>query len=140
MMEIRAARDRAVRRAIETGEMPNLDLIHTMQRAEGNQPCFGRADGACRQHVCRWHGECAALEAYRPQARPAAWRAPRRPLGQLPAAGAGTYRDGGVSSGGGQPTDQQVSGGSMAPAIEHPAGTIGSRTVATIQADEAAPS
>jgi hypothetical protein len=112
MLEIRAARDRAVRRAIETGEMPNMDLIHTMQRAEGNQPCFGRSEGACHQHVCRWHGECATLGTYRPQARPAAWEATRRSFGQLPSAGAGTYRDGGVSSSRGQPASQQVSGGS----------------------------
>ena len=44
MLDIRTARDRAYHRAIETGEMPNFDLIHTMQTAGGYQPCFGLTD------------------------------------------------------------------------------------------------
>jgi hypothetical protein len=68
MLDIHIARDRAVRRAIDTGEMPNLDLIQTIQRTEGSRPCFGRAEEQCPQLNCRWHSQCMALTAYHPKA------------------------------------------------------------------------
>lgn len=87
MLDVHTARDRAVRRAIQTGEMPNLDLIHTMQKAEGCQPCFGRTESPCAETICRWHEQCMALSAFSPTALPGLMRhkAPR---------GAGSYRDG----------------------------------------------
>jgi hypothetical protein len=90
MLDIPAARDRAIRRAIETGQMPNMDLIHATQRSEGFEPCFGRCTHTCDRHSCRWYADCAAL---------ANFSAPRR-LGVRTAApvrtGAtfGGYRDG----------------------------------------------
>lgn len=90
MLEIHIARDRAVRRAIDTGEMPNLDLIHTMQRTEGNNPCFGRVESHCHQVVCRWHGPCMKLATYSPASRTAATESTRR----IPPGMPGTYRDG----------------------------------------------
>jgi len=94
MLDIHIARSRAVQRAIETGEMPNFDLIHTMQRSEGFQPCFGRTEGVCHERMCRWHGECVALATFRPATRPpASGRKPRPPRQLLPV-GTGTFRDG----------------------------------------------
>ncbi|MFH1416885.1 MAG: hypothetical protein ABII12_01160 [Planctomycetota bacterium] len=66
MLDHMAARDRAIRRAIETGHMPNIDLIHQSQKREGFQPCFGRSEEACHSTHCKWHGDCAALAAFRP--------------------------------------------------------------------------
>ncbi len=94
MLNIHAARDRAVRRAIETGDMPNLDLIHTMQKAGGYTPCFGRAEGACHETVCRFHGECTSLAGY--EVKPVMPTGGRklRPFQRLPRTKIGTFRDG----------------------------------------------
>jgi hypothetical protein len=70
MLDIHIARDRAVRRAIDTGDMPNIDLIHAIQRTEGLRPCFGRAEEHCPCGTCRWHSQCMALVAYCPAAQP----------------------------------------------------------------------
>ena len=63
MLSIRDARDRAVQRAILTGELPNLDLIHQIQRFEGGAPCFGRLDRECANTSCAWYDQCMALLA-----------------------------------------------------------------------------
>jgi len=54
-------RDRAVRMAIATGDMPEVDLIWAVQKTEGNQPCFGQGLG-CAHLDCRWRGKCTALD------------------------------------------------------------------------------
>lgn len=56
-------RERALRMAIATGEMPEVDFIWTVQRAEGNQACFGHSAGCSTSH-CRWRNHCVALNAY----------------------------------------------------------------------------
>jgi len=100
MLDIHAARDRAIRRAIETGHMPNIDLIHTIQKTEGYRPCFGRCDGACHEVVCRWHPDCMALASFRPKPAPVAGACKPRRFGGTPDPGTGTYRDGEPSDGG----------------------------------------
>jgi hypothetical protein len=70
MLSVHVARDRAIKRAIDTGDLPNIDLIHTIQRTEGYRPCFGLAEEHCQKATCRWHSQCMALLAYRPAARP----------------------------------------------------------------------
>jgi hypothetical protein len=61
MLSLDDACDRAMRRAIKTGEMAEMDFIHAIQQAEGHQACFGRAEGPCARVGCRWHVECAEL-------------------------------------------------------------------------------
>ena len=61
MLSVADARDRAIRRAIETGEMAEMDFIHAVQQAEGYQTCFGRTEEACSQMGCRWRDGCIAL-------------------------------------------------------------------------------
>ena len=61
MLSLTDARDRSMRRAIETGEMAEMDFIHAIQRADGYQDCFGRTEEPCPRIGCRWHAECAAL-------------------------------------------------------------------------------
>lgn len=93
MLDVHVARNRAVCRAIETGEMPNFDLIHTMQKADGYQPCFGRTEEFCHETVCRWHGDCMALTNFGSQARPSIASPASRPFQRPSRSGAGTYRD-----------------------------------------------
>jgi hypothetical protein len=63
-METQAAiRERALRMAIATGEMPEVDFIWTVQKAEGNQACFGHI-ASCSSSECRWRKHCVALNAY----------------------------------------------------------------------------
>jgi hypothetical protein len=64
MLSIRAANDRAIRRAIRTGELANADLIHRTQRSEGFSPCFGRSEQKCTRTDCRWLAQCMALQAF----------------------------------------------------------------------------
>lgn len=94
MLDILAARDRAVRRAVETGIMPNIDLIHAHQRREGFDPCFGRTENVCHRSGCRWFEECAALAVFKPQSRFGTPRGGRRGAGELTGATFGGYRDG----------------------------------------------
>jgi hypothetical protein len=69
MLDFRSARDRAMRRAIETGQMPNMDVIHARQKLDGFEPCFGRSENVCQRAGCRWHDDCAALASFHPQCR-----------------------------------------------------------------------
>ncbi|MBN2563563.1 MAG: hypothetical protein JXQ75_21805 [Phycisphaerae bacterium] len=110
MLDLHVARDRAVHRAIETGEMPNFDLIHTMQKADGYKPCFGRATEFCQQVTCRWHAQCMALATFQPKASPRIAGPRHRPFQRLPRTGVGTYRDDvqrpvGIGSPAGDPVD-----------------------------------
>ena len=66
MLDFRAANDRAVRFAIQRGEMPNLHIIQATQRQEGFEPCFGRAVETCTQTRCRWYGACMELARFDP--------------------------------------------------------------------------
>lgn len=66
MLSEQAARDRAVRYAIDTGKMADMHLIHQVQRFEGNEPCFGSAESECTQIHCRWFESCMALVTYIP--------------------------------------------------------------------------
>lgn len=66
MLDFHAASDRAVRYAIQTGEMPNMHLIHALQRGEGYTPCFGRSVKSCTQTHCRWFAPCTALYEFDP--------------------------------------------------------------------------
>ncbi len=77
MLSQHAAHDRAVRYAIDTGQMADMHLIHEVQRFEGNRPCFGRAESACTQVHCRWFESCLALATYTPS--PKTPYLPRKP-------------------------------------------------------------
>jgi hypothetical protein len=94
MLDIHVARDRAVRRAIDTGHMPNIDLIHTIQRTEGFRPCFGRLEGLCSEFVCRWHTDCMALADYRPSPSLAGGAEKVHRTVRTPPSAASAYRDG----------------------------------------------
>ena len=42
----------------ETWKHTRKDLIKLIQRSEGNDPCFGTAQGSCMQAGCCWREDC----------------------------------------------------------------------------------
>ena len=40
--------------------MKKVDLIRSIQTAEGNFPCFCTAKDFCNQMSCSWRGDCLA--------------------------------------------------------------------------------
>lgn len=59
-------RQRALMMAVETGDMPNIDLIWMAQQADHHIPCFGQGEN-CQQQDCKWRHQCLALTGYKPQ-------------------------------------------------------------------------
>lgn len=58
MHEIRAI---AKSHKIDTAGMTKIDIIHRLQRKEGNFDCFATAyDGVCDQVDCLWREDCFA--------------------------------------------------------------------------------
>jgi hypothetical protein len=43
---------------IEPGKMKKPELIHAIQTAEGNMPCFGRSNGQCPYTDCCFMKDC----------------------------------------------------------------------------------
>lgn len=79
MLDFHVASDRAVRYALETGDMPNMYLIHAWQRNEGHEPCFARAVERCQRSDCRWFRQCMALRDFGPGNRSCPQTAPHLP-------------------------------------------------------------
>ncbi len=62
-MNIQAIRTIAKTRGIKWAKLSKGDLIRTIQREEGNFPCFGTAvDGYCDQLSCTWRNDCLPPE------------------------------------------------------------------------------
>ena len=58
LQEIRAI---AKQRQISSSGLSKSELIHKIQRQEGNFDCFGSAcNGECDQLECLWHEDCIA--------------------------------------------------------------------------------
>ena len=43
---------------ITQGKMKKAELIHSIQRAEGYNPCYGTVQGWCDQEGCCFRGDC----------------------------------------------------------------------------------
>lgn len=56
-----AARAKAL--SIDPAGLALGDLIRSIQRAEGNFDCFGKAQGFCDQEGCAWRTHCLAGES-----------------------------------------------------------------------------
>ena len=62
-MKIQAIRTIAKARGIKWAKLSKADLIRTIQREEGNFPCFGTCvDGSCDQVLCAWREDCLPTE------------------------------------------------------------------------------
>ena len=58
-MKIQKIRAIAKARGIKSANLSKTDLIRTIQRQEGNFPCFGTdVDGHCDQFGCAWREDC----------------------------------------------------------------------------------
>lgn len=58
-MNVQSIREIARGLEIKPGKLSKTDLIHTIQAAEGNFPCFGTAHaGSCDQLGCLWREDC----------------------------------------------------------------------------------
>ena len=52
---------------IKPGKLNKSQLIHSIQRQEGNFDCFGSAvGGECDQHACGWREDCLPVTAKKP--------------------------------------------------------------------------
>lgn len=58
-MHMQTVRAIAQERGIKPGRMTKVDLIRTLQQAEGNTSCFATdEDGSCPQMGCLWREDC----------------------------------------------------------------------------------
>ena len=49
---------KAISRGIQPGQMNKAELIHSIQRAEGNTSCFGTSNGQCSHTDCCFMADC----------------------------------------------------------------------------------
>jgi hypothetical protein len=57
-MTVKELRAIAQGMGIRTNNLRKAELIRTIQLAEGNFDCFGRADGYCDQPNCLFRKDC----------------------------------------------------------------------------------
>lgn len=57
-MKITQVRQKAKDLGIQPGKMKKAELIHAIQRAEGNNPCYGTAQGWCPYENCCFRADC----------------------------------------------------------------------------------
>jgi len=51
-------RQKALSLGIQPGQMNKAELIHSIQRAEGNASCFGTSNGQCPYTDCCFMADC----------------------------------------------------------------------------------
>ena len=51
-------RKKATELGITAGKMNKVELIHSIQQAEGFHPCFAASNGECSQSECLFHKDC----------------------------------------------------------------------------------
>lgn len=64
MQTVEAIKYQALMMGIETGRMPEVEFIWSVQKSEGGQMCFGQGFD-CDKSGCRWLKQCKALDLYR---------------------------------------------------------------------------
>lgn len=62
-MKINAVKEKAKELGINCGKMKKAELIHSIQRAEGNTPCFGKSNGGCPHTNCCFMEDCLKIES-----------------------------------------------------------------------------
>jgi hypothetical protein len=53
---------KALSRGIQPGQMDKAELIHSIQRSEGNTPCFGTSNSQCHYTDCCFIDDCLAIK------------------------------------------------------------------------------
>ena len=82
MFDRREIRHRAYLMGVDTGNMPNVDIIWAFQELEGSQACFGNGRHCSARH-CRWRKSCLALDFHADHALPLAQNIQTIPLRKL---------------------------------------------------------
>ena len=62
-MKMTEVREKARDLGLTPGRAKKAELIHSIQLAEGNTPCFGRSDGHCQHGDCCFMPECLKTDA-----------------------------------------------------------------------------
>ncbi len=57
-MKLNEIKEKAKSLGINAGKMKKAELIHAIQQAEGNTPCFGRSNGQCPHTNCCFIDDC----------------------------------------------------------------------------------
>jgi len=57
-MKLNEIKEKAKSLGINAGKMKKTELIHAIQEAEGNAPCYGRANGQCPYTNCCFIEDC----------------------------------------------------------------------------------
>ena len=57
-MKIMAIKDKAKSLGIKPGNLKKTELIHAIQKAEGNTDCFGKSSGSCPHTNCCFMDDC----------------------------------------------------------------------------------
>jgi len=50
----------AKRMGLQANKMRKTEMVRAIQRAEGNNACYGTAVSFCEQHNCLWREDCLA--------------------------------------------------------------------------------
>jgi hypothetical protein len=61
-MSIPQLKAKAEKLGVNPGKMKKTELIHSIQRAEGFNPCFGTTNGYCPQEACCFRDDCLTLK------------------------------------------------------------------------------
>ena len=57
-MKLTEVKKKAKGLGIQPGKMKKIDLIHSIQTAENNAPCYGTSNGECSQTACCFMQDC----------------------------------------------------------------------------------
>jgi hypothetical protein len=60
-MKMKEVRSKAKELGIKPGRLRKTDLIHRIQRTEGNEPCYGRSGGTCPRVDCCFFDDCIKM-------------------------------------------------------------------------------
>ncbi len=54
-------KEKAKNLGINPANMKKTELIHAIQRAEGNNTCYGTTNGTCQWTECCWMSDCLKI-------------------------------------------------------------------------------
>jgi len=63
-MTIPEIKEKAQQLGMKPGKMTKTELIHTIQKAENNSPCYGTSNGHCPYTNCCWMSDCLKAKSY----------------------------------------------------------------------------
>jgi len=66
-MKLNEIKEKARTLGINPGKMKKVELIHAIQQAEGNTPCFGTSNGQCVYTNCCFIDDCIKDQVLSPR-------------------------------------------------------------------------